>query len=100
MRAFVYGQPDPETGKPSSLMNRTLLSCPPGKSLKILCPIGFKDHPWPLAPAAALTLDFITQKLEAPVDIELGNVYVFHRTADVIHYLSQYEFTDFWSIQE
>lgn len=93
MRTFMYDQN-------GVTMGRTLLPLQPGKNLLFYSPLGFKEHEWPLDKFNLLNLVVVTQDLEEPAELELGNVYVFHRTADVVAYLSQYEFTDFWTIKE
>lgn len=82
-------------------MERTLLPCKPGKSLQVIHYTGYKDHEWPLDKVQTLSLHFITNQMEAPqAQIQIGNVYVFRKTADLVNYLSQYEFTDYWTIAE
>lgn len=82
-------------------MERTLLPCKPGKSLQVIHYTGYKDHEWPLDKVQTLSLHFITNRMETPqAQIQIGNVYVFRKTADLVNYLSQYEFTDYWTIAE
>lgn len=82
-------------------MDRYLLPCGPGKSLQVISYTGFKDHEWPLDKAQILSLAFVTNQMETPqAQVQIGNVYVFRKTADVVNYLSQYEFTDYWTIAE
>lgn len=82
-------------------MTRYLPSCKPGKNLQVISYMGFKEHTWPLDKAQTLALGFVTNQMESPqAQVQIGNVYVFTKTAEVVNYLSQYEFTDFWYIKE
>ena len=83
-----------------TVITRTLASCKPGKNVLVYSPLGYKDHDWPLDKVAAVSVIIITNGLEEPIELGLGDIYYFHRTADVVNYLSQYEFSDFWVINE
>lgn len=92
MTAVLYDQN-------GTTMDRYLVSCQPGKNLQVINYLGFKDHEWPLDKVQTLSLAFVTNQMESPqAQVQIGNVYVFRKTADVVNYLSQYEFTDYWTI--
>ena len=93
MRAILYDVN-------GTALTRTLLSCEPGKNILLYSPLGFKDHDWPLDGASELSLVIVTDGLDGPVELELGDFYYFHKTADVVNYLSQYKYLDFWIISE
>ena len=91
MRMAVYD----ENG---TTMGRTLAPLSPGKNILFYSPLGFKDHDWPLSKATRFNTILVTNKLPEPIELELGDVYVFQKTADAISYLSRFEFTDFWTV--
>lgn len=94
MNAYFYDQN-------GATMYRYLNPCTPGKCLQVIHYQGFREHEWPLDKVRMLSLAFVTNQMEAPqAQIQIGNVYVFRKTADLVNYLSQYEFTDYWTIAE
>ena len=93
MTGYLYDQ----TG---TVLYRTLLPCTPGKSIQVLSPLGYKDYSAPLEGTVMAEFAFITNAMEQPkAEVGIGNIYTFHSTAEVVNYLSQYDFTDFWTIQ-
>ena len=82
------------------VLYRYLLPCTPGKSIQVLSPLGYKDYSAPLEGTVMAEFAFITNAMEQPkAEVGIGNIYTFHSTAEVVNYLSQYDFTDFWTIQ-
>lgn len=79
-------------------MGRTLLPLTPGKNVLFYSPLGFKEHDWPLTKASLFNLILVTNELPEPIELELGDVYVFQKAADAVSYLSRFEFTDFWTV--
>lgn len=94
MRGYFYD----ENGNAA---DRTLLPCKPGKSIQILNHIGFRNLSFPIAKLQKMSFAFATNNMTEPVaEIEIGNIYVCQNTAQVISYLDQYEWKDYWSVIE
>lgn len=81
---------------------RYLPECRPGKNVQIISHLGCKNLTWTLKKIKSLSLIWATNKLSAndKVNICIGKVYVCKNTAQVVNYLKQYKWSDYWIISD
>lgn len=76
---------------------RVLETCRPGKNLQIINYMGLRELVWPLEDYGLMQFVLVADPAEtSSIDIDIGNLYVCRNTAQVVEYLSQRQWAEYW----
>lgn len=95
LRTLIYAED-------GSAISRYLPECRPGKNVQIISHLGCKNLTWPLKRIKSISFTWATNQMSEGdrADINLRNVYVCRNTAQVVNYLRQHKWSDYWIVDD